>query len=297
MFGYVRPRRDLLSQEDSDVYQEAYCGLCRAMGKRFGFRTRFLVNYDMTFLYLLRASLKDPAPARKCWCPAKVCGKKQCLCDAAEYETVAAYNLILCYQKLADNVRDSGFFRRIGYRLAMAALRRPYRKACRLLPAFCTLTEGELEKLHRLEDARSASIDATADTFARIVAGCASDIPDEAVRRPAETALYQVGRYIYLCDALDDLKDDVRDGSYNPLKYRFTPMENGLQPRDLEYFSQIMDSSVNLAGSALLLLPVRSYGKILENIVFLGLPSVFAAVKAGKFHAKSKDHPRKEQNK
>lgn len=297
MFGYVRPRKDVLSKEDYSVYQDAYCGLCRAMGKCFGFRTRFLVNYDMTFLYLLRASMKSPAPRRKCWCPAKICRRKQCICDADGYEIVAAYNLILCYHKLADNIRDSGFFRRIGFRIAKVFLRRPYRKAARMLPEFCALTERELQKLQQLEDSHSASIDATADTFAKIIAGCVSDYQDDAVRRPAETALYQIGRFIYLCDALDDLKQDLRDGSYNPLKYRFPTTDGGLQQEDLEYFSQIMDSSVNLAGSALLLLPVKTYGLLLENIVFLGLPSVFVAVKAGKFHAKSKDHPRKEQNK
>ena len=296
MFGYVRPRRDLLSQADAEIYGDAYCGLCRASAKRFGFRTRFLVNYDMTFLYLLRAALRDPAQSKKCWCPAKVCGKKRCLCDPEGYEKVAAYNVILCYHKLQDNIRDSGFFRRIGYRVAKAILRRPYRKAASLLPAFRTLTEQELEKLHQLEASQSASIDATADTFAKIIAGCASDFQEEAVRRPAETVLYQIGRFIYLCDALDDLKADLQDGSYNPLKFRFHPENGALLPEDLEYFSQLMDGTVNLAGSALLLLPVKVYGKLLENIVFLGLPSVFAAVKAGKFHAKSKDHPRKEQN-
>lgn len=297
MFGYVRPRRDLLSPEDSEAYSAAYCGLCRAMGKRFGFLSRFLVNYDMTFLYLLRASVNPPAQQKKCWCPAKVCGRKQCLCDADGYETVAAYNVILCYHKLLDNIRDSSFLRRIGYRMAKLFLRRPYRKAARMLPAFRDLTQSELQRLQSLEDASSASIDMTADTFAKIVAGCVSDIQNDAVRRPAETTLYQVGRFIYLCDALDDLKQDLQDGSYNPLKYRFSATKDGLLQEDLEYLSQLMDSSVNLAGSALLLLPVKSYGKLLENIVFLGLPSVFAAVKAGKFHAKSKDHPRKEQNK
>ncbi len=297
MFGYVRPRRDALSQADSDVYYEAYCGLCRAMGREFGFRTRFLVNYDMTFLYLLRASLKPPVQRKKCWCPAKMCGRKSCLCDEEGYRKVAAYNVILCYHKLLDNIRDGGFFRRLGCRIAKAGLRRPYRKAAKMLPEFRGLTVSELEKLQRLEQARSASIDATADTFARIIAGCVSDYQDSALRRPAETLLYQIGRYIYLCDALDDLKQDLKDGSYNPLIYRFRPKDGGLQPEDLEYFSQLMDSSVNLAGSALLLLPMKTHGALLENIVFLGLPTVVAAVKAGKFHAKTKDHPRKERNK
>ena len=34
--------------------------------------------------------------------------------------------------------------------------------------------------------------------------------------------LYQLGRYIYILDALDDFPRDNADGSYNPLKYRFS---------------------------------------------------------------------------
>ena len=51
MFGYVLPRRDRLSEEAQARYHAAYCGLCRALKLEYGFAARFLVNYDMTFLY------------------------------------------------------------------------------------------------------------------------------------------------------------------------------------------------------------------------------------------------------
>lgn len=53
MFGYVLPRRDRLSEEAQVRYHAAYCGLCRALKLEYGFAARFLVNYDMTFLYFL----------------------------------------------------------------------------------------------------------------------------------------------------------------------------------------------------------------------------------------------------
>ena len=36
-----------------------------------------------------------------------------------------------------------------------------------------------------------------------------------------EQLLYHLGRWIYLVDAADDLKKDVKNGSYNPLVPRF----------------------------------------------------------------------------
>ena len=296
MFGYVRPRRDELRMKDYDAYYAAYCGLCRAMAKEYGFRTRFLVNYDMTFLYLLRAGLDPAAETRKCWCPARVCGRKRCLCDPEGYSRVAGLNMILCYEKIADNIRDSGFFKRMGYRFLRLLMKRPYRKAARQYPTFQALTESRLQDLQRLEEARSPSIDAAADAFASIIAGCAEDYAREEIRRPMQTVLYQVGRFVYLCDALDDLQEDVRGDSYNPFRYRFQLVDGALSAEDLTYLSELMDSSVNFAGSAAALLPLKSYRKLIENILYLGLPAVFSAVKAGTFSAKQKDKPRKEYN-
>lgn len=294
MFGYVRPYRDELRLKDYDLYHAAYCGLCRALGKTYGFRARFLVNYDMTFLYLVRASARGGAPCRRCFCPARVFRKKLCVCDADGFAPVAACSVILCYRKIQDNISDSGFFKGLAYRLLSFLFRRAYRRAAKDMPRFDAVVTDRLKALNGLEQAQSASIDAAADTFAAIVSACADDIPGDEIRRPMQSLLYQVGRYVYLCDALDDLKEDIRTDSYNPLRFRFSAGPDGLSDEDLSYLSQLMDSSVNLAGSALSLLPEKSGTPLLENIVYLGLPAVFSAVRAGRFQKQSKVFPRKE---
>lgn len=283
MFGYVRPRLDLLEPEDRARYEAAYCGLCRALGKGYGFSARFLVNYDMSFLYLLRQA-GSPAPVRRpCWCPAKVCGKKPCTQDPEGYETVAACTVILCVEKLRDNIQDSGFFRGLPYRLLKQLYGRAYRRAAARLPDFAALARGQLARLRELELAQSPSIDATADAFAQIVAGCGAGEDKPELRRPMEQVLYHTGRFLYLADALDDLAEDCRRGSYNPLRFRFQPEDGKLSQPDLEYLGQLTDSSVNLAGAALSLLPQGVNTGLLENIIYLGFPAVFHAVRAGKF--------------
>ena len=295
MFGYVRPRKDELKIRDYQTYRAVYCGLCRALSRKYGFRARFLVNYDMTFLYLLRESVRDPAGTEACRCPARICSKERCVCDDEGYERVAACSVILSYRKLRDNVRDNGFFRSLPDRAAGFLLRRVYRKAAREMPDFDRLVREELDRLSRLEAENSPSIDKTADAFARLTAGCAADLADDAIRRPAQTVLYQVGRFIYLTDALDDLARDCRRDAYNPLRYRFSPENGGLRAEDLTYLTELTESSVNLAGAALELLPMRAYRPLLENIVYLGLPAVFSAVRQGEFDHRKKDHPRKER--
>ena len=295
MFGYIRARQDKLSESDRNVYQSAYCGLCRALGKRYGFRCRFLVNYDLTFLYLLKASCREAAPTKKCMCPAKMFGKKPCVCDPDGYADIAAANVILSWLKMDDNVKDNGWFKALPYRFLRLFYKRAWRRACADAPEFARIARERLNALSELEKARSDSIDATSDAFACIVSACADDL-EEPVQRPAKVLLYQIGRFLYLVDALDDLPDDCKTGSYNPLRFRFSVRDGKLCEEDLRYFSELTDCSVNISGSAFNLIPVKSYQGLLENIIYLGLPSVFTAVKNGTFWSRKKDKPRKEQD-
>ena len=97
-----------------------------------------------------------------------------------------------------------------------------------------------------------------------------------------------MGRFIYLVDALDDLTEDCKTGNYNPLRFRFTPEEGRLRPEDQTYLGELLEGSINLAGAALALLPLKTDGDLLENIIYLGLPAVRKAVEAGSFHQQAK---------
>ena len=288
MFGYVRPVKEELKVRDYDRYRAAYCGVCRALGREYGFLSRFFVNYDMTFLYLLLASVEAPCAQRRCHCPARFGCRKPCLDDTELLGYVAAVDVILCRHKLDDNVLDHGFFSGLPYRIVRGLTAHSYRKAKKRLPDFDGIVAGQLEKLHQLEQARSDSLDATADAFAAILRACAVRFDDPALRRPTEQLLYHVGRYIYLADALDDLNEDCARDRYNPLRYRFHPVEGHLEDADAAYLRELLDASVNLAGAALALLPSRSGGEILENILFLGLPIVIRAIENGSFRGSVK---------
>lgn len=288
MFGYVRPRKDQLRLCDYDRYRAAYCGLCRALGKQYGFRYRFFVNYDMTFLYFLLAGTEKEAECKKCVCPANVFRRRACYLSDETYRIVAAADVILCHWQLCDAVQDRSFWKSLPYRLIRTLTNRGYRKAAALAPEFDALAAEELERLAALEKENCASIDKTADCFATILQGCAAHLKAPELRRPTEQVLYHVGRFLYLADALDDLRSDCASSSYNPLRFRYTVHDGTLREADLAELTQTMEHSVCLAGAALELLPPRSGREILENIIYLGLPAVLQAVKNGNFRARAK---------
>lgn len=284
MFGYIRPRRDTLLVRDYDRYRAAYCGLCRALGKRCGFAARFLVSYDMTFLYLLFRAPEKAGESRKCHCPAHV-ARHSCELGGDAMDLAADFSVLLYYWKLRDAVADERGLRRFGARLASLFLRRAYRKATRRHPAEDAFIRQQLSRLAQLEAAHSDILDAPADAFATLLTCLASLHPQVRV---AQQLLYHVGRFIYLVDALDDLPGDCKRGSYNPLRYRFSLQDGALSPADRAQLLATIHASIGMAGAALELLEVNSGGALLHNIIYEGLPGVLQAVDAGKFQNQGK---------
>lgn len=280
MFGYVLPRRDKLSEAERLRYQAAYCGLCRSLKLHYGFRARFLVNYDMTFLYFLLTDGEEEKPIR-CACPARPFCKKDCLPDDEAMTYAADLSVLLSYWKLRDAERDGRFFKRLGAKLALWLYRKPYRKACRRQSEADAVFGKELARLHALEDAKCGSIDRTADAFASLLGVCAGFVEDEKKRRMLQLLLYHVGRYLYLVDALEDLPKDNKAGSYNPLRYRYCLKDGLLTQEDKEQFLETVEASISLAASALELLDPAQ--KIIHNIIYYGLPAVLQSVADGSF--------------
>lgn len=282
MFGYILPRKDKLTQEANARYRAAYCGLCACLKKEYGFRSRFLVNYDMTFLYFL---LKEGEKARteRCSCPARPFCSKPCLPGDEIMRYCADLTVLLSYWKLLDGKRDGGFVRRIGANLGLWLFRGRYRRASQRHPELDQVFAKRLQELQKLEEAHCASIDRTADAFATLLRECACFVEETQQRRVLELLLYHVGRFLYLVDALEDLPKDNRRGSYNPLRYRYTLTDGALSKEDKEQLIDSVEASISLAASALELLPDRADHEIVHNIIYYGLPAVLRCVADGTF--------------
>lgn len=289
MFGYVIPRRDRLSEAEQERYRAAYCGLCRCLKKRYGFRARFLVNYDMTFLYLLLGGGEGRQPER-CFCPARVLCRKDCMPRDAAMDYAADLSVLLSYWKLRDAWCDGGH--RLSAGAGLLLYRRAYRRAARRLPDCDRVFSERLAALHALEAANCAGIDRPADAFASMLRACVGFVSEEARRRTLELLLYHVGRYLYLTDALEDLPKDLRRGSYNPLSRRYELQDGKLTDEDRRALLETIDASIGLAASALELLPVSQNSPLLHNIIYEGLPAVLHSVAAGSFRKRGTKNER-----
>ncbi len=285
LFGYVRPLSAELKVRELEDYKAVYCGLCCTMGKRHGFLARFTLNYDFTFLVMVLASDAEPCGMKQCRCPAHPFRKRKMCMQMSALDVAADESLILSYHKLRDDVADNGFIRGLPARIAALALNRAYRKAAEAQPEFDRKVKACLEELRVLEQERCPSMDRSADTFARILQAAAPVTGDDVRDRALSQLLYHVGRWIYLIDAWDDLENDIRAGSYNPVLERF---EN--EPKKYEQDVRVtLLHSRNLAVSAYGLAQSPRWDGILSNILYLGLNAVEELVFAGRWKKKRKN--------
>ena len=279
MFGYVRARLDMLSPGEQEAYQAVYCGLCHTMGKRYGQISRLFLNYDFAFLAMLLAPEHIPCTEGCKGCPLHPIKGKPVCGEGHWLELAAGESVILTYWKLRDSVEDSGFFKGLAARFFSLCLRPAYRKAKRDHPEFDREVISLLNELGRLEQEKSPSLDRTADCFARLLKAAAPKRETETQDRALEQLLYHVGRWIYLIDGVDDLEDDQKNGNYNPVLARF-PQWSG---EDQAYLKTNLEHSLSLAGTAFQLLEPNAWTRVVENILFYGLPGVTELVFAGKW--------------
>lgn len=213
MFGYIVADRSRLSQVQAARYRECYCGLCKTLQKRHGQLSRFCLTYDMTFLVLLLDSLYEPEIDA---------GKNRCMVHPARpqlwrtsrwTEYAADLNVALAYYNCLDDWQDDRALGKLAY---AGGLRRAYERVRQTRPEQCQAIEASLRRLSALEQAGSPDLDASSRCFGALM-GSLFAVGDPFWRDALYTLGDNLGRFIYVMDAVLDEASDRRHGRYNPV--------------------------------------------------------------------------------
>lgn len=275
MFGYLRAYKPYMRVCEYDTYKSVYCGLCKNMGKNFGFAYRFSLSYDFTFLAMLSMSINSTEiVVKKERCIAHPLKKNYCAKCTSGLMFPSAAAVIAVYHKLKDDEVDNGFKRKLAAFVLLPFLKRGYKKAKKMYPSLANKVEELMKDQNRIEKEKNKSIDIACEPTAGIMREIASEISsDEDQKKNLERLGYFLGRYIYMCDALDDLKSDFEKKNYNALLLQKDLKE--LTQEDMKIFRKIAVDSINLTLGELanfyVNLKVQMYKPILDNIIYLGL--------------------------
>lgn len=266
MFGYLRLPEKLLSAEEQTLYRSVYCGICAAVKRLYSNAERFLLPYDAIFPALLWLGLsEEPLKTENRTCAASVFKTHPVGVDHPALDAAAHAALWTGMRKLEDDALDGEH--------GMKTVRKIYADAARISDEHfpkSSAMEGKaaLKTLHDLEKEGCSRLDAVAFASGRLTAAVftSGPIPEEHRETVSELGL-EMGRWVYLADAVDDLEKDRKSGSYNCL------LAMGGEEEALDAAEDAMGYAAQRAEALLDMLPLKEpYAKLLKKYYELTLP-------------------------
>ncbi len=274
MFGYVKPCKPEMKIKEFDTYKAVYCGLCKRLGKVYGPFARLTLSYDFTFLAMVSSGLSSEFSGfrveRCIYNPMK---KKACLVPCHDLTFSASAAMVMLYYKLKDNYEDGGVKEKLQTICLMPFAKSARKKAMREYPHLEELVKKCMDSQYQVEHSDTLSIDRAAEPTASALSGICEMLSEDPVQKKVLSRLgYLLGRYVYFIDALDDLEEDIKTGSYNIFYKKFQAQG---QAEDLSsmhaYARETLNLTVGQIAAAYELLDLRRYKPILDNIIYLGL--------------------------
>ncbi len=269
MFGYVRTFDAELKIGQYRTYKAIYCGLCKQLGRSFGPMARMTLSYDFTFLATLSMAVNPQTPAfASQGCMINPLKKSPCCLSNDSLILSADCAMILLWHKLADNLSDEGFIKNISTHFLRLFAKKPFLQASQRRPELALAAAQTMQLQQELEKQRCADPDMAAHPTATLLEGIFTELStQEDVRRVLGRMGYLMGRFIYLCDALDDLDEDRKKNRYNPFLMG--------DDQDLANMTDRAKGSLYLTVSELALcadlLDTHHLGGIIDNVLRLGL--------------------------
>jgi hypothetical protein len=266
MFGTVRANRKVLSPEERKRYDGAYCGLCRELGLKAGSLGRSCLSYDMTFLSMLLSSLYNfPERQKNCVCVVRPIPHTSVFNEAVSY--AADMNMALAYYQALDDWKDD----------KKQAAKRKSEALAKYLPEIsgkwsrqCGVIEEKLNELGEMESANELNPDLPINCFGELL-GEVFVVCEDKYSAPLRAMGAALGRFIYLLDACNDLRGDIKKQRYNPLVAQmsrdFTPLLTMMMAECTAAFDQ---------------LPINRDSGILRNVLYSGVWQSYRKTKTEK---------------
>lgn len=283
MFGYVMPYKLELKIKDYEMFKAYYCGLCLAIKENFSNLCRLSLNYDMTFLGILMDSLsEDKNSYEVSRCIAHPFKKKPKVISNKALNYAAFCNVALVYYKLLDDYTDD---KAINKKLLSLYLKKFIEKENLELKPLLENMEKNITRLTELENSSEyVSIDELSHSFADLTGFLISFYyKDKEFNEALYKLGYNLGRWIYIIDAYDDLEDDLKKQKFNAINKAFN--QEGLSfeelietQRDRIEFNLMMSASTTV--DALNNLPLEKNGDLLFNILQFGLMNKIESIKS-----------------
>ncbi len=268
MFGYIIANKAEMKFKEFDIYHAYYCGFCNKLWEKYGVTGQISLSYDMTFLLMLLSSLYEPDTRdTSCRCVAHPFEKHNIKTNIFT-EYIADMNVLFTYYKCQDDWEDERKYTRLIYGKMLSGkckkLSKNYQEKIRKISML-------MYEFSQAEKEGNRDIDTMAGLFGKVMAQIVACKEDEWSDNLYRLGFY-LGKFIYLMDAYEDIEEDIKKGSYNPLKKKYQ------EPDFEEECRMILTMMMSECCKEFEQLPILENVEILRNILYSGVWSKYEIV-------------------
>jgi hypothetical protein len=269
MFGYITPDIPELRVKEYEAYKAYYCGLCRSIKRHFGDIPRLTLTYDFTFLAILFAAIagQSVCVSRK-RCAVSPFRKKLSVDDDKIMTYCADMNVLFSYYKFKDDLKDD---KNPFYIPVVLFMKIKINKLLKNYSVKSDIIEKELNDLLKMEKRNEKDLDLLSNKFGKIMEVIfAFDGLDSDRQKITKWMGFNLGKWIYMIDAYDDIKKDMEKKRFNALVIDglgYREIKEKQRDRVREYLLACLEE----VSAAYELLELKQNADILDNIIYSGL--------------------------
>lgn len=274
MFGYTIPIESMLSSTDAKVYRNYYCETCHQLRQEYGFLSTAIVNYEMTFANIFLNSLLEDGVFIETQSKGRICILRRAACSTELMRQLTAYTVLIANNGLIDDKIDAPSLKS---NLGLLTLNRAITKARKDFPGYDEVIIKDYDILREAEEENC--IDAV--KMGLLSSQSMLDVFKMMLGDVFTGDLYELfknlGIWVYIMDAIEDLDEDAVNGTYNPFLAGcadFTNMKEFIQD-NIYTLTDILNSILgNIQTSySVTRMSLKHNRTIIDNIIYHGIPA------------------------
>ena len=266
MIGYLKPDFKNMPVGQKKEYKAFYCGLCKALKREFSYLGISCLNYELTAFCILLSGLrtkKEKIFHGSCTISPFV---PVTYVDYFKEDLTCAANLsiLIAHYEIKDNLQDEGGLK---WNVINKLMKNKSKKSINALHDNIFQIDDAVSMYYETEKNISSKFNDVLDADGILIEAFLSpliknyDMATEALLLELANSL---GKWIYIVDACDDLRNDISDNNFNPLLL----MDN------LGDIGTIIQSIETTISAIIRSLPLLCYQNLIEYIFVDNLKKV-----------------------
>lgn len=261
MTGYLNPHLKNASKEAKKEYRTFYCSLCHTLKHNFGISGICNLSYELTFFLILLYSLnegKEPT-FNGCCSVTPFLNVKYIDYFSDEFIVASEISMLISKYEADDDVIDGNkIFSRIKANILSRKVHSIEKKA------FINDISDALHIFYSCEKSEEVSFNQVLNAAGDVVESFIKPLTDTLSVN--DTIIFNdisnnIGKWIYLIDALDDYDKDLSNGEFNP----FT-LDDFIKPNVI---LNELEQTIKISISRL---SVKHYKELIKHIVNYAIP-------------------------